>query len=92
MPRAKYEEPPAALVCLGQALRELREAKGLKQIEVATAAGITESQVSDIERSKNNPGWLLVMQLLGDGLGLSLADLAAAYERAVEKAPGEGGA
>jgi hypothetical protein len=45
------------LVALGTALRE-RE--GLKQIELATAAGMTESQISDIERGKNNPGWLLV--------------------------------
>jgi transcriptional regulator with XRE-family HTH domain len=33
----------------------LREREGLKQIELATAAGMTESQISDIERGKNNP-------------------------------------
>jgi transcriptional regulator with XRE-family HTH domain len=91
MPRANYDEAPAALIGLGLALRELREAKGLKQIEVATAAGMTESQVSDIERGKNNPGWLLVMRLLGDGLGVGLDEFAAAYERVREKAAIDGG-
>jgi transcriptional regulator with XRE-family HTH domain len=40
---------------------------------------MTESQISDIERGKNNPGWLMVMRLVKDGLGLELADLVAAY-------------
>lgn len=85
MPRADYDEPPSELVGLGQALRELRERQGLKQIELATAAGMTESQVSDIERGKNNPGWLLLVRLVTDGLGLTLGDLATAYEERVEK-------
>lgn len=85
MPRANYEEPPSELILLGAALRALREREGLKQIELATAAGMTESQISDIERGKNNPGWLLVMRLLNEGLGLSLRDLVAAYERVEEE-------
>lgn len=85
MPRANYEEPPSQLVALGAALRALREREGLKQIELATAAGMTESQISDIERGKNNPGWLLVMRLLNDGLGLGLSDLVAAYELVEEE-------
>jgi transcriptional regulator with XRE-family HTH domain len=40
----------------------------LKQIELAAAADATESQVSDIERAQNNPGWILITRLL-DGLG-----------------------
>jgi transcriptional regulator with XRE-family HTH domain len=82
VPRANYDNPPPELVQLGQALRELREEKSLKQIEVATAAGVTESQVSDIERGKNNPGWLLIVRLVVDGLGLTVGDLAGAYTRA----------
>jgi len=81
MPRARYDEPPVELADLGRTLRELRTGQGLKQIELATAANMTESQVSDIERGKNNPGWLVLMRLLYDGLGLTLTDLAAAYER-----------
>jgi transcriptional regulator with XRE-family HTH domain len=85
MPRANYEDPPRQLVALGAALRELREREGLKQIELATAAGMTESQISDIERGKNNPGWLLVVRMVEDGLGLELGELVAAYERAASR-------
>jgi transcriptional regulator with XRE-family HTH domain len=81
MPRADYDNPPEVLVHLGLAVRALREAKGLKQIELGAAAGATESQVSDIERAQNNPGWILVARLLA-GLDANVSDLAEAYERA----------
>ena len=81
MPRADHSNPPDSLRLLGRALRALREDRDLKQIELATAASTTESQVSDIERSANNPGWILVARLL-DGMGATVADLADAYGRA----------
>jgi transcriptional regulator with XRE-family HTH domain len=84
VPRANYDNPPPELVRLGAALKELREKRGLKQIEAASGADMTESQVSDIERGKNNPGWLLLIRLLVDGLDANLDDLAAAYKRASE--------
>jgi transcriptional regulator with XRE-family HTH domain len=80
MPRASYDEPPAELLRLGRSLKELRERQGLKQIEAATAAGMSESQVSDIERGKNNPGWILLVKLVEQGLGFTLSDLATAYQ------------
>ncbi len=85
MPRARYDSPPPELARLGSALKALREERGLKQIEAASRADITESQVSDIERGKNNPGWMLLMRLLRAGLGANLDDLAAAYENADER-------
>ncbi|MGH2974753.1 MAG: helix-turn-helix domain-containing protein [Solirubrobacterales bacterium] len=84
MPRANYDTPPPELARLGAALKALREERGLKQIEAASGADMTESQVSEIERGKNNPGWLLLIRLLIDGLDADLGDLAAAYERAAE--------
>jgi transcriptional regulator with XRE-family HTH domain len=81
VPRADYDNPPDTLVYLGRALRVLREERGLKQIELGIAAGATESQVSDIERAQNNPGWVLVVRLL-EGLDATVADLAEAYGRA----------
>lgn len=81
MPRAEYHNPPDDLVQLGRALKALREDRGLKQIELAAAAGATESQVSDIERAQNNPGWVLLTRLL-QGLEASVDDLADAYARA----------
>lgn len=83
MPRADRDPPPPELLRLGRALRTLRHRQGAKQIEVATAAGLTESQVSDVERAQMNPGWLLVTRLLV-GLDLTLRDLADAYDDADE--------
>lgn len=80
MPRADYTTPPVELEQLGDAVRSLRKGRDLKQIEVATNAGLTESQISDIENARNNPGWLLVNRLVVDGLGLELRDLIEAYE------------
>jgi transcriptional regulator with XRE-family HTH domain len=84
VPRANYDTPPPELARLGAAMKVLREERGLKQIEVASGADMTESQVSDIERGKNSPGWLLLIRLLVDGLDADLHDLATAYERALE--------
>lgn len=81
VPRADYDDPPSELLRLGCAVRALRKQQGLKQIELATAAGITESQVSDIERGKNNPGWRLIVRIIVVGLGLSISDFARAYDR-----------
>lgn len=65
-------------------MKALREARDLKQIEAASRAEMTESQVSDIERGKNNPGWLLLIRLLVAGLDADLGDLAVAYERVAD--------
>jgi len=58
----------------------------MKQIELGAAAGATESQVSDIERAQNNPGWILVARLL-EGMEATVGDLAGAYERAERGGP-----
>ena len=81
MPRADYSNPPDSLVYLGHALRWLREERGLKQIELGAAAGATETQISNVERANNNPGWMLIARLL-EGLDATVADLAEAYARA----------
>jgi transcriptional regulator with XRE-family HTH domain len=80
VPRADYSPPPIELERLGDAVRILRKRRDLKQIEVATGAGLSESQISDIENARNNPGWLLITRLVEDGLGLALRDLVTAYE------------
>jgi transcriptional regulator with XRE-family HTH domain len=80
VPRADYTTPPNELERLGAAVRTLRKSRDLKQIEVATNAGMTESQISDIENARNNPGWLLITRLVVEGLGYELRDLVNAYE------------
>jgi transcriptional regulator with XRE-family HTH domain len=81
MPRADYDNPPDSLVYLGQAIRVLREDRGLKQLELSAAAGTHESQVSDIERANNNPGWVLIARLL-EAMSATVTDLGEAYARA----------
>jgi transcriptional regulator with XRE-family HTH domain len=48
---------------LGQAVRELREKRGLKQEELAQAAGIHVVYLSGIERGERNPTWAVVVGL-----------------------------
>jgi len=69
-----------SLVRLGRAIRALREERGLKQIELATAAGTSEAHVSRVESASTSAGWDLVMRLL-DGMEATLADLTDAYTR-----------
>lgn len=82
VPRADHRPPPPDLVSLGLALRGLRESRGLKQIEVATGAGVTESQVSDIERARNDARWTTIARIVESGLGASFEEFAAAYAAA----------
>jgi HTH-type transcriptional regulator/antitoxin HipB len=63
---------------LGRALRQLRHEKGLKQIEVASGANVTEAQVSELERGRNDARWTTVARIVEDGLGASFDDLAQA--------------
>jgi len=44
MPRARYDTSPPELRRLGIALKALREERGLKQIEVASRADMTETK------------------------------------------------
>jgi transcriptional regulator with XRE-family HTH domain len=69
-------------VRLGGALRQLREEKGLKQIEVASGASVTESQVSELERGRNDARWTTVARIVEDGLGASFEDLARLFAEA----------
>lgn len=85
MPRADRQNPPSELTRLGAALRSLRESRGLKQIEVASGANVTESQVSDLERGRNDARWSTIARIVEGGLDLTLADLAAAYAEATDE-------
>jgi len=73
-PRA---EPQAVL---GQAVRKLREDKGLTQEAVAHAAGVHPTWVSRLEGGKLNPAWGMV-ERVAVALGIKVSDLAKAAER-----------
>jgi transcriptional regulator with XRE-family HTH domain len=60
---------------LGEAVRQLREKRGLTQERLAQDAGVTTGTVSLLERGQSNPAWGTV-DALADALGISLAELA----------------
>ncbi len=66
---------------LGEAVRQLREKRGITQERLAQDAGVTTGTVSLVERGRSNPAWGTV-KALASGLGVSVAELATAEERA----------
>ena len=65
---------------LGQAIREVREKRGLTQEVVAHDAGVTASTYGLIERGQSNPTWATVDDI-ASALGCSIAELAKRADR-----------
>lgn len=65
---------------LGQALRKLREERGMTQEGVAHAADLTLGAYGRIERSEVAPAWPTV-RAVARGLGISVKELGAAVDR-----------
>ena len=65
---------------LGQALRQLREARDLTQEQVSQAADLTLGAYGRIERSEVAPAWPTV-RAIARGLGISLKELGAEVDR-----------
>ena len=68
-----------AVTTFGAVCREVRIARQLSQIQVAAAAGLHQSRVSEIERDTYAPGLDQARKLAG-GLGVPLSDLLAVCE------------
>lgn len=60
---------------LGNAIRQLREKRGLTQEAVAHEAGVTASTYGLIERGQSNPTWATVRDI-AEALGVTIADIA----------------
>lgn len=73
-PRA---EPQAAL---GEAIKRLREERGLTQEAVAHAAGVHPTWVSRLEGGTLNPSWGMISRI-AQALDVKVSDLAKAAER-----------
>ena len=58
----------------GHRVRELREAKGLSQEELAFKVGVHRTYLGGIERGERNPS-LKNIDLVAKALGISLAEL-----------------
>jgi transcriptional regulator with XRE-family HTH domain len=66
---------------LALAIKELREARGLTQEELASHADTTIGTISRLESAKSAPAWATVIQII-DGMGVSLPELAQTVEAA----------
>ena len=55
-------------------IREVRQAKGLKQRELAEVAHVCQTIVSDLEREVRRP-WLMVANRLSQALEVSIEEL-----------------
>ena len=77
-PAFAYREDPALPRDIGsrfgRRIRELRNARGLTQSEVAATFGIDRTFISDVERGRKGIG-LPTMEVLALGFGVSLSDL-----------------
>lgn len=56
---------------LGAAVRQLRQERGWTQEELAEAAGLHMTYVSDLERGSRTPG-LAIQKRVGDALGVKV--------------------
>jgi transcriptional regulator with XRE-family HTH domain len=64
---------------LSDAVKKVREAKGMSQKEVATALKMDASQYSRIENGKNDPSFTVVTKI-AKALGVTVAELVQADE------------
>ena len=71
---------------IGANIRRLRDAAGMRQVEVAVAGGITRSHLSKVEKGKDG---LSVQSLIGiaDALGVTIDDLKGVAAAAGGQAP-----
>lgn len=61
-------------VQLGERIRELRRAKGWRQIDLAQHSGVHEVHLSDLERGTREAG-IRTIKKIADALGVRVADL-----------------
>jgi transcriptional regulator with XRE-family HTH domain len=73
-----YEGDPPR-VRFGRQVRELRQRTGLRQADVAAAAGISVNYLSEMENGQRNPT-LTVMLGLAHALGVNPRDLLAPFD------------
>jgi transcriptional regulator with XRE-family HTH domain len=69
---------------LGEAIRQLREKKGLTQEAVAHGAGITTATLGVIERGLSNPTWA-TLKGIASALDVSMIELAQATAQVESK-------
>ena len=61
-------------ILIGKRIRELRKAKGWRQIDLAQHSGVHEVHVSDLERGSREAG-IRTLHSIAKALKVSLADI-----------------
>lgn len=74
MPNLSSDRQNPVLVALGEAIRDVRQSKGISQEKLALLAEVDRSYVGRVERGDNNVAVLTLLRL-ASALGISLATL-----------------
>jgi XRE family transcriptional regulator, regulator of sulfur utilization len=77
----RRHEPQEAL---GRAIRQLRDARGLTQKELADAADVNATAISHIERGRTNPAWGTVKRI-AVALDVRVSEVAARAEQLADE-------
>jgi transcriptional regulator with XRE-family HTH domain len=75
VPNPSRSRQSPALLALGNAIRTIRQAKGISQEELALRAEVDRSYVGRIERGDNNVA-ILTLAKLAKALGTTVAKIA----------------
>ena len=63
-------------VIAGEAIKECREKRGLTQLELSNATGVSTEQICNIEKGRSNPHIVTFLKLLdGMDFGFDIIDL-----------------
>jgi transcriptional regulator with XRE-family HTH domain len=73
----RRHEPQEAL---GRAILQLRDERGLTQVQLAAAADTDGTRISHLENGRTNPAWGTVRRIAA-ALGVEVSELAALAER-----------
>ena len=72
--RKTLNESLSLLGQLGMRIAFLRKQKGLSQLDLSIAAGVSKNYISDLENARRNPT-VTILQKVALGLGVSLEKL-----------------
>ena len=72
--RKTLNESLSLLGQLGMRIAFLRKQKGLSQLDLSIAAGVSKNYISDLENARRNPT-ITILQKVALGLGVSLEKL-----------------
>jgi transcriptional regulator with XRE-family HTH domain len=70
----------AAGEVFGERMRELRQKRGLTQVELSDRSGLPQARISELERGARVPN-LLTMIRIAVALECKFADLASAFDK-----------